>query len=102
MHISLGYESNTLECYSYDLVGKSSDVYDRLWAPISNLLFGGKAVSSDDHQGSIHGVYEAGIMVGVTCHRHLIKRHGSLEMVQVFSYSDKTLEVAFPLQISRM
>ncbi|KAF3671121.1 hypothetical protein FXO38_06753 [Capsicum annuum] len=95
-------DPDTLECYSCDLVEKPFDAYDRLWAPISNLLFGGEAVSSDYHQGSVHGAYEAEIMAGETYRRHLIKRHGSLEMVQAISYSDETLEAAFPFQISRM
>ncbi|KAF3647976.1 putative polyamine oxidase 4 [Capsicum annuum] len=97
-----GTDPDTLGCYSYDLVGKPSDAYDRLRAPIGNLFFGGEAVSSDDHQGSVHGAYEAGIMAGETCRRHLIKRHGGLEMVQAVSYRDEALEAAFPLQISRM
>ncbi|PHU19550.1 hypothetical protein BC332_10701 [Capsicum chinense] len=95
-------DSDTLECYSCDLVEKPFDAYDRLWAPISNLFFRGEAVSSDYHQGSVHGAYEAEIMAGETYRRHLIKRHGSLEMVQAISYSDEILEAAFPFQISRM
>ncbi|KAH0718179.1 hypothetical protein KY285_014210 [Solanum tuberosum] len=97
-----GTDPDTLGCYSYDLVGKPTDAYDRLRAPIGNLFFGGEAVSSDDHQGSVHGAYEAGIMAGETCRRHLIKRHGSLEMVQAVSSREETLQAAVPLQISRM
>ncbi|KAG5622976.1 hypothetical protein H5410_008194 [Solanum commersonii] len=97
-----GTDPDTLGCYSYDLVGKPTDAYDRLRAPIGNLFFGGEAVSSDDHQGSVHGAYEAGIMAGETCRRHLIKRHASLEMVQAVSSREETLAAAVPLQISRM
>ncbi|XP_009597054.1 probable polyamine oxidase 4 [Nicotiana tomentosiformis] len=97
-----GTDPDTLGCYSYDLVGKPTDVYDRLRAPLGNLFFGGEAVSSDDHQGSVHGAYESGIMAAGNCRHHLIKRHGSLEMVQANSYREEILETAVPLQISRM
>ncbi|KAF3617108.1 hypothetical protein FXO38_34175 [Capsicum annuum] len=83
-----GVRIRTLLCYSCDLVEKPSDACDRLRAPISNLFFRGETVSSDYHQGSVQGAYEAGIMAGESCHQHLIKRHGSLEMVQAVSYSD--------------
>ncbi|XP_031108854.1 probable polyamine oxidase 4 isoform X3 [Ipomoea triloba] len=96
-----GTDPDSLGCYSYDLVGKPTDVYDRLRAPLGNLFFGGEAVSME-HQGSVHGAYSAGLMAADNCRRHLIKRLGSLEMMQVVSSREEILENAVPLQISRM
>nr|GLL19008.1 probable polyamine oxidase 4 isoform X1 [Ipomoea trifida] len=96
-----GTDPDSLGCYSYDLVGKPTDVYDRLRAPVGNLFFGGEAVSME-HQGSVHGAYSAGLMAADNCRRHLIKRLGSLEMMQVVSSREEILENAIPLQISRM
>ncbi|XP_016450959.1 putative polyamine oxidase 4 isoform X2 [Nicotiana tabacum] len=97
-----GTDPDSLGCYSYDLVGKPTDVYDRLRAPLGNLFFGGEAVCMDDHQGSVHGAYSAGIIAAEDCCRHLIKRLGSLEMVQLISSREEILKAAVPLQISRM
>ncbi|OIT35336.1 PREDICTED: probable polyamine oxidase 4 [Nicotiana attenuata] len=97
-----GTDRDSLGCYSYDLVGKPTDVYDRLRAPLGNLFFGGEAVCMDDHQGSVHGAYSAGIIAAEDCCRHLIKRLGSLEMVQLISSREEILKATVPLQISRM
>ncbi|XP_019177381.1 PREDICTED: probable polyamine oxidase 4 [Ipomoea nil] len=97
-----GTDPDILGCYSYDAVGKPMDIYDRLRAPIGNLFFGGEAVSMD-HQGSVHGAYSAGVLAADNCRHHLIKKLGSLEMVQLVSSREEFLEAAaVPLQISRM
>ncbi|TXG69898.1 hypothetical protein EZV62_004833 [Acer yangbiense] len=44
-----GTDPNSLGCYSYDMVGMPSDLYERLRAPLGNLFFGGEALSMD-HQ----------------------------------------------------
>lgn len=95
-----GTDQNSLGCYSYDLVGKPEDVYDRLRAPIGNLFFGGEAMSLD-HQGSVHGAYSAGIMAAENCQRHLLDRTGVVEM-QLVSSRSQFADNNFPLQISRM
>ncbi|XP_059282071.1 probable polyamine oxidase 4 [Lycium ferocissimum] len=97
-----GTDPDSLGCYSYDLVGKPMDVYDRLRAPLGNLFFGGEAVCMDDHQGSVHGAYSAGIIAAEDCSRHLIKRLGSLEIAQLVSSREEILKSIVPLQISRM
>ncbi|CAK9169811.1 unnamed protein product [Ilex paraguariensis] len=96
-----GTDPDSLGCYSYDLVGKPSDVYDQLRAPLGSLFFGGEAVSME-HQGSVHGAYSAGVMAAENCRRHLMERLGSLEKIQLISLREEMLEVTVPLQISRM
>ena len=66
-----GTDPNSLGCYSYDLVGKPTDVYDKLRAPLGNLFFGGEAVSLDN-QGSVHGAYSAGVMAAENCESYLL------------------------------
>lgn len=96
-----GTDPNSFGCYSYDVVGKPEDVYDRLRAPLGNLFFAGEAVSME-HQGSVHGAYSAGVMAAGNCRRHLMERLGSLGMIQLISARDEVLEATIPLQISRI
>ncbi|KAH6799352.1 polyamine oxidase 4 [Perilla frutescens var. frutescens] len=96
-----GTDPNILGCYSYDAVGNSDDIYDRLRAPVGNLFFGGEAVSVE-HQGSVHGAYSAGIMAAENCQRHVMQRLGSLERNPLIAYQEEILEVTVPLQISRL
>ncbi|KAL9240975.1 hypothetical protein vseg_015136 [Gypsophila vaccaria] len=97
-----GTDPHSLGCYSYDLVGKPEDVYDRLRMPVGNLFFGGEAVSMEDHQGSVHGAYAAGIMAGESCQRHLLQRLGDTGKSPSISYRDDVNDASVPLQISRM
>ncbi|CAI9753270.1 unnamed protein product [Fraxinus pennsylvanica] len=96
-----GSDPNILGCYSYDAVGNSDDIYDRLREPLGNLFFGGEAMSLD-HQGSVHGAYSAGIMAAENCQKHLMQRLGSLERIPVLALRDEIVEVPVPLQISRL
>ncbi|XP_073156948.1 probable polyamine oxidase 4 [Henckelia pumila] len=97
-----GTDPNTLGCYSYDAVGNSEDIYDRLRATVGNLFFGGEAVSMD-HQGSVHGAYSAGIMAAEFCQRHLMERLGGLERVPLVAFSEEeSVEATSPLLISRL
>lgn len=98
-----GTDPNSFGCYSYDLVGKPEDVYERLRAPVGNIFFGGEAVSMDEHQGSVHGAYSAGIMAAEATEKHLFRRLGQIENVKLSaSFRGASLEAAVPLQISRM
>ncbi|XP_075510451.1 putative polyamine oxidase 4 isoform X1 [Primulina tabacum] len=97
-----GTDPNTLGCYSYDAVGNSEDIYDRLRATVGNLFFGGEAVSID-HQGSVHGAYSAGIMAAENCQRHLMERLGGLERIPLVAFSEEeSVEATRPLLISRL
>ncbi|XP_041002484.1 probable polyamine oxidase 4 isoform X2 [Juglans microcarpa x Juglans regia] len=96
-----GTDMNSLGCYSYDLVGKPEDVYQRLRAPLGNLFFAGEAVSVEN-QGSVHGAYSAGVVAAENCQRHLLNKLGNMENLQLISIRSGILEDAIPLQISRM
>ena len=96
-----GTDPNSLGCYSYDLVGKPNDVYDKLRAPLGNLFFGGEAVSLDN-QGSVHGAYSAGVMAAENCEKYLLEKQGPMEKLPLASVSHEMLEALVPLQISRM
>ncbi|GKV00270.1 hypothetical protein SLEP1_g12988 [Rubroshorea leprosula] len=96
-----GTDPNSLGSYSYDPVGLTADLYERLRAPLGNLFFGGEAASVD-HQGSVHGAYSAGVMAAENCQMHLLQRLGNLEKLQLLSCRHEILESTFPLQISRM
>lgn len=96
-----GTDPNSLGCYSYDLVGKSEDVYERLRAPLGNLFFAGEAVSVEN-QGSVHGAYSAGVMAAENCQMHLLNKLGNKENLQLVSLRNEILKNAIPLQISRM
>ncbi|KAL3845059.1 hypothetical protein ACJIZ3_002462 [Penstemon smallii] len=95
-----GTDPNILGCYSYDAVGNSEDIYDRLRASVGSLFFGGEAVSVD-HQGSVHGAYSAGIMAAENCQMHLKQRLGTLERIPV-ACREELVESMVPLQISRL
>ncbi|KAE8021892.1 hypothetical protein FH972_007742 [Carpinus fangiana] len=96
-----GTDPNSLGCYSYDLVGKPEDLYDRLRAPLGNLFFAGEAVSVEN-QGSVHGAYSAGVMAAENCQSHLLKKLGNMEKLPLVSIRDEILKDTVPLQISRM
>ncbi|KAJ7000248.1 polyamine oxidase 4 isoform X1 [Populus alba x Populus x berolinensis] len=97
-----GTDPNSLGCYSYDLVGKPGDSYERLRAPLGNLFFGGEAVSMEDHQGSVHGAYSAGIMAAENCQGHVLERLGYFDKLQLVPSRGEIHDAAFPLQISRI
>lgn len=96
-----GTDPNSLGCYSYDVVGKPTDIYDRLRAPLGNLFFGGEAVSMEN-QGSVHGAYSSGVAAAENCRKLLMERRGFLDKFQMVSFTNSILEAAFPLQISRI
>ncbi|KAH1196808.1 putative polyamine oxidase 4 [Glycine max] len=96
-----GTDPNSLGCYSYDLVGKPTDVYDKLRAPLGNLFFGGEAVSLDN-QGSVHGAYSAGVMAAENCESYMLEKLGHAEKLSLASVRHEMLETLIPLQISRM
>ncbi|KAL3630373.1 putative polyamine oxidase 4 [Castilleja foliolosa] len=96
-----GTDPNILGSYSYDAVGNSEDIYDRLRAPVGNLFFGGEAVSVD-HQGSVHGAYSSGILAAENCQNHILQRLGALERIPLVARHEEVAEAIVPLQISRL
>ncbi|XP_077247007.1 polyamine oxidase 5-like [Tasmannia lanceolata] len=95
-----GTDPDSLGSYSYDMVGKPVDLYERLQAPVDNLFFAGEAVSMD-HPGSVHGAYSSGILASQDCLRCILQQHGNLDLFHLASKAENK-EAAIPLRISRI
>ncbi|XP_041991012.1 polyamine oxidase 2-like [Salvia splendens] len=94
-----GTDANSLGSYSYDTVGKSHDLYERLRVPVDNLFFAGEATSID-YPGSVHGAYSTGLMAAEDCRMRVLERHGELDLFQPVMGED--VPVSVPLLISRL
>ncbi|KAG6385191.1 hypothetical protein SASPL_154019 [Salvia splendens] len=94
-----GSDRNTLGSYSYDRVGKSHELYERLRIPVDNLFFAGEATSID-YPGSVHGAYATGLMAAEDCRMRVLERYGMLDLFQPVMGEDSPVSV--PLLISRM
>ncbi|CAA0808431.1 Probable polyamine oxidase 2 [Striga hermonthica] len=92
-----GVDKNSLGSYSYDIVGKSHDLFERLRIPVDNLFFAGEATSFD-YPGSVHGAYSTGLMAAEDCRMRVLERYGELDLFQPVMGE----EVSVPLLISRM
>lgn len=94
-----GTDTNSLGSYSYDLVGKSHDLYERLRVPVDNLFFAGEATSVS-YPGSVHGAFSTGMMAAEDCRMRVLERYGELDLFQPAMGEDTSASV--PLLISRM
>ncbi|KAL9395865.1 hypothetical protein Peur_010118 [Populus x canadensis] len=94
-----GSDINSLGSYSYDTVGKSHDLYERLRIPIDNLFFAGEATSIS-YPGSVHGAFSTGLMAAEACRMRVLERYGELDIFQPVMGEEATVSV--PLLISRM
>ncbi|PIN01825.1 Amine oxidase [Handroanthus impetiginosus] len=94
-----GIDKNSLGSYSYDKVGKSHDLYERLRIPVDNLFFAGEATSMD-YPGSVHGAYSTGLMAAEDCRMRVLERYGQLDLFEPVMGEDVSISV--PLLISRM
>ncbi|CAH9072906.1 unnamed protein product [Cuscuta epithymum] len=94
-----GRDENSLGSYSYDTVGKSHDMYERLRIPVDNLFFAGEATSID-YPGSVHGAYSTGLMAAEDCRMRVLERFGELDLFQPVMGEDTPVSV--PLLISRI
>ncbi|XP_059276914.1 polyamine oxidase 2-like [Lycium ferocissimum] len=92
-----GTDINSLGSYSYDIVGKPHDLYERLRIPVDNLFFAGEATSAD-YPGSVHGAYSTGLLAAEDCRMRVLERHGELDIFQPVM-GEETL---IPILISRM
>lgn len=97
-----GTDPNSLGCYTFDLVGKSADVYNRLRAPVDSLFFAGEATSRD-FPGTVHGAYQTGIKAAEEC-RKLLTSSNRYADLEVFAPAagEEISETTVFLQISRM
>lgn len=94
-----GTDKNSLGSYSYDTVGKSHDLYERLRIPVDNLFFAGEATSID-YPGSVHGAYSTGLMAAEDCRMRVLERYGELDLFQ--PVMGEEVPVSAPILISRM
>ncbi|XP_024016858.1 probable polyamine oxidase 2 isoform X2 [Eutrema salsugineum] len=94
-----GSDVNSLGSYSYDIVGKSHDLYERLRVPVDNLFFAGEATSSS-FPGSVHGAYSTGLMAAEDCRMRVLERYGELDLFQPVMGEEGPASV--PLLISRL
>ncbi|KAH6837396.1 polyamine oxidase 2 [Perilla frutescens var. hirtella] len=94
-----GTDISSLGSYSYDTVGKSHDLYERLRIPVDNLFFAGEATSID-YPGSVHGAYSTGLLAAEDCRMRVLERHGEVDLFQPVMGED--VPVSVPLLISRI
>ncbi|KAL2322431.1 hypothetical protein Fmac_026810 [Flemingia macrophylla] len=94
-----GSDINSLGSYSYDAVGKSHELLERLRVPVDNLFFAGEATSMS-YTGSVHGAYSTGMVAAEDCRMRVLERYGELDLFQPAMGEEAPLSI--PLQISRM
>ncbi|PPR90634.1 hypothetical protein GOBAR_AA30049 [Gossypium barbadense] len=94
-----GTDVNTLGSYSYDAVGMSHDLYERLRVPVDNIFFAGEATSMS-YPGSIHGAFSTGQMAAEDCRMRVLERYGELNLLQPVMGEEAGLCV--PLLITRL
>lgn len=94
-----GTDVNSLGSYSYDTVGKSHDLYERLRVPVDNLFFAGEATSTN-YPGSVHGAYSTGLLAAEDCRMRVLERYGELDLFHPVMGEDTIVSV--PLLISRI
>ncbi|MQM03536.1 hypothetical protein Taro_036319 [Colocasia esculenta] len=94
-----GTDENSLGSYSYDGVGKSHALYEKLRIPVDNLFFAGEATSMP-YPGTVHGAFATGLMAAEECKMRVAERHDDLELYPVMA--EEMASVSVPLLISRM
>uniref|UniRef100_A0A1D1ZGQ1 Putative polyamine oxidase 2 n=2 Tax=Anthurium amnicola TaxID=1678845 RepID=A0A1D1ZGQ1_9ARAE len=94
-----GTDENSLGSYSYDGVGKSHSLYEKLRIPVDNLFFAGEATSMS-YPGSVHGAFSTGLMAAEDCRMRVVERYTDLDLYPAMG--DEMASVSVPLLISRM
>ncbi|KAJ6832060.1 putative polyamine oxidase 2 isoform X1 [Iris pallida] len=94
-----GSDVNSLGSYSYDAVGKSHDLHERLRIPVDNIFFAGEATCMD-YTGTVHGAFNTGLMAAEECRMRVLERYGELDILNP-AMGEETC-VSAPLLISRM
>ncbi|XP_008787574.1 polyamine oxidase 3-like [Phoenix dactylifera] len=95
-----GTDENSLGSYTYDAVGKSHELCERLRIPVDNLFFAGEAASMK-YTGTVHGAFSTGLMAAEECRMRVLERYGDLAMFQP-AMGEEAESVFVPLLISRM
>ncbi|PRQ52169.1 putative oxidoreductase [Rosa chinensis] len=93
-----GTDINSLGSYSYDMVGKPHDLYEKLRVPVDNLFFAGEATSVD-FPGSVHGAFATGAMAAEDCRMRVLERYGELDLFEPVMGEEV---MSIPIQISRL
>ncbi|XP_004303904.1 PREDICTED: probable polyamine oxidase 2 [Fragaria vesca subsp. vesca] len=93
-----GTDINSLGSYSYDMVGKPHDLYEKLRVPVDNLFFAGEATSTD-FPGSVHGAFATGVMAAEDCRMRVLERYGELDLFEPVMGEEA---MSIPIQISRL
>ncbi|KAM1010604.1 hypothetical protein ACFX13_046787 [Malus domestica] len=93
-----GSDVNTLGSYSYDMVGKPHDLYEKLRVPVDTLFFAGEATSVD-FPGSVHGAFATGAMAAEDCRMRVLERYGELDLFEPVMGEEA---MSIPLLISRL
>lgn len=95
-----GTDENSLGSYSYDTVGKSHDLFERLRIPVDNLFFAGEATSLN-YTGTVHGAFATGLMAAEECRMRVLERYMDLDIFHP-AMGEETATVSVPLLISRI
>lgn len=95
-----GTDIDSLGSYTYDIVGKPHDLYDRLRIPVDNVFFAGEATSAK-YPGTVHGAFSTGVMAAEECRMHVLERYGELDLFQP-AMGEESASVSVPLLISRV
>ncbi|KAM0959177.1 hypothetical protein ACFX13_025019 [Malus domestica] len=93
-----GSDVDTLGSYSYDIVGKPHDLYEKLRVPVDTLFFAGEATSVD-FPGSVHGAFATGVMAAEDCRMRVLERYGELDLFEPVMGEEA---ISIPLLISRL
>ncbi|CAM6083218.1 unnamed protein product [Calypogeia fissa] len=77
-----GSDPNSLGCYSYDLVGKPHDLYERLRQPVEKSIFWAGEATSQRFPGTVHGAFDTGVMAAEECLARFVEQYRDLELFQ--------------------
>ncbi|XP_072970643.1 polyamine oxidase 3-like [Typha angustifolia] len=98
-----GSDENSLGSYTYDAVGRSHDLFERLRVPVDNLFFAGEATSIK-FTGTVHGAFSTGLMAAEECRMRVLEKYGNLNMSEMLQpvIGEEMSSLSIPLLISRM
>ncbi|KAJ7516509.1 hypothetical protein O6H91_22G060800 [Diphasiastrum complanatum] len=94
-----GTDKSSLGCYTYDAVGKSHDLYERLRTPVETLFFAGEA-TCHNFPGTVHGAFATGLLAASECRKQFVEHFKELNLQPAMA--DDISNELLPLQISRM
>ncbi|XP_078176008.1 polyamine oxidase 3-like [Carex rostrata] len=99
-----GTDENSLGSYTYDGVGKSRDLFEKLRIPVDNLFFAGEATCIK-YTGTVHAAYSTGLRAAEECRMRVLERYGDLNSLEMTFHpvmAEEAASVSVPLLISRL